>query len=74
MKQAKLRWVQNPNQSNADNLNNVRREAGRHFRNKEKEYLRGKVVGLKLIIRYKISETGIGATGTLRMVTSLELI
>jgi len=31
-KQAKMQWVQDPNQSNVGNLNNVRREARRHFR------------------------------------------
>jgi hypothetical protein len=36
-KQAKMQWLQNPNQSNVDNLNNVRHEASRHFRNKKKE-------------------------------------
>jgi hypothetical protein len=41
-KQAKMEWLQNPNQSNADNLSNVRREASRHFRNKEEEYLKAK--------------------------------
>jgi len=39
-KQAKMQWVQDPSQSNLDNLNNVRREASRHFRNKKKEYLK----------------------------------
>jgi hypothetical protein len=38
-----MQWVQNPNQSNVDNLNNVRREASRHFRNKKKEYLKAKI-------------------------------
>jgi len=41
-KQAKMQWVQDPNQSNVDNLNNVRREASRHFRNKKKKYLEAK--------------------------------
>jgi len=35
-----MQWVQNSSQSNVDNLNNVRREASRHFRNKKKEYLK----------------------------------
>jgi hypothetical protein len=35
-KQAKMKRLQNPNQSNVDNLNNVRCEASRHFRNKKK--------------------------------------
>ena len=32
-----MQWVQNPNQSNVDNVNNVRFEASRHLRNKRKE-------------------------------------
>jgi hypothetical protein len=32
--QARIQWLQNPNQNNGDNLHNVRREASRHFRNK----------------------------------------
>ena len=39
-KQAKMQWVQDPNQSNIDNLNNGRREASRHCRNKKKEYVK----------------------------------
>ena len=37
-----MQWVQNPSQSNVDNLNNVRHEATRHFRNKKKAYLKAK--------------------------------
>jgi hypothetical protein len=37
-KQAKLQWLQDPNEINGDNLKNVRHEASRHFRNKKKEY------------------------------------
>jgi hypothetical protein len=33
-----MRWSQDPNQSIVDNLNNVRLEASRHSRNKNKEY------------------------------------
>ena len=42
-KQAKVQWLQDPNQSSVDNLNNVRLEASRHFRNKTKEYLNAKI-------------------------------
>jgi len=38
--QAKMHSLQNPNQSRVDILNNVRREANRHFRSKNKEYLK----------------------------------
>jgi hypothetical protein len=43
-----MQWVQDPNQSNADNLNNVRREASKHFKNKKKEYVKAKVEELRL--------------------------
>ena len=36
-KRAKMQWIQDPSQSNVDNLNNVRREVRRHFRNKTKQ-------------------------------------
>ena len=42
-KQAKMQWVQDPSQSNVDDLNNVRREASRHFKNKRKAYLKAKI-------------------------------
>jgi hypothetical protein len=32
-----MQWLKDPNQSNIDNLNNVRREASRHVRNKKEE-------------------------------------
>ena len=34
-KQAKMQWIQDPSRSNVDNLNNIRRDASRHFRNKK---------------------------------------
>ena len=42
-----MQLVQDPSQSNIDNLNNVRREASRHFRNKKKEYLKSKIEELQ---------------------------
>ena len=36
-----------PNQSNVDNLNNVRHEASRHCRNKKKEYMKVKIYELE---------------------------
>ena len=45
-KQAKLQWVQDPSQRNVDNLNNVRHEASRHFRNKKKAYPKAKIENL----------------------------
>jgi len=33
---AKMQWLQDPNQSNVDDLNNVRREGSRYFRKKNR--------------------------------------
>jgi hypothetical protein len=37
--QDKLQWLQNPSQTNEDNLNNTRYETSVTFRNKKMEYL-----------------------------------
>ena len=42
-KQAKIRWIQDPSRSNVDNLNNIRRDASRQFRNKKEAYMKGKI-------------------------------
>jgi hypothetical protein len=56
-KQAKSQWLQDPSEINGDNLNNVRREASRHFRNKKREYLKTKLMSLQRIVRTRTSET-----------------
>jgi len=52
-KRAKMQWIQNPSQSNVDNLNNVRREVSRYFRSKMKAYLRAKIEGIETNSRIK---------------------
>jgi hypothetical protein len=42
-KQAKLQWLQYPSEINGDDLNNIRRKAGRHFRKKERKYPKHKI-------------------------------
>jgi uncharacterized protein YaaR (DUF327 family) len=42
-KQDKLQWLQNPSQINGDNLQNLRCETSITFRNKKREYLKGKI-------------------------------
>jgi hypothetical protein len=42
-KQAKLQWLWDPSEMNGDNLNNIKREASRYFRNKKREYLQDKI-------------------------------
>jgi hypothetical protein len=52
-KQAKLQWLQNPSQINGNNLQNLRCETSRTFRNKKREYLKGKINELETNNRYK---------------------
>ena len=55
-----MQWLQDPNQSNVDNLNNVRRETNRHFRNKRRNIWKLKMRNLKLKMR-KLSGICTGA-------------
>ena len=73
-KQSKMQWIQDPSRSNVDNLNNVRRDASSHFRNKKKAYLKLKSRNLKLTVRSTISGICIGALMTSRRGTSRELL
>jgi hypothetical protein len=38
-----LQWLQDPIETSADSVNNVRSEARRYFRNKERGYLKNKM-------------------------------
>jgi hypothetical protein len=40
---SKLQWFRDPSDINSDNLNNLRCEASRRFRNKKREYLKYKL-------------------------------
>jgi len=42
-KPTKLQWLQNLSQINGDNLQNLRHETSRIFRNKKREHLKGKI-------------------------------
>ena len=42
-----MQWMQDPSQSNGENLNKVRWDASRHFRNKKKGYLKAKIEELE---------------------------
>jgi hypothetical protein len=42
-KQAKLQWLEDPNEINGHYMNNVKRKASRYFRNKNREYLKDKI-------------------------------
>jgi hypothetical protein len=57
-KRHKLQWLHDPSEIKGDSLNNLRREASRHFRNKEKEYLKKKM-SLQRLVRTRTSETSI---------------
>jgi hypothetical protein len=42
-KQTKLRWSQDLSKISGDSLNNVRRVASEHFRNKKGEYMKDRI-------------------------------
>ena len=42
-----MQWIQDPSRRNVDNLNKVRRDASRHFRNTKKAYLKAKIEELE---------------------------
>ena len=73
-KYTKLLLVQDPSQSNVDNLNNVRSETSRHFRKKMKAYLTVKFVYVETNILMKNIRNCKGTSIILRMATGLELI
>jgi len=50
-KQTKMQWLQDPKQSNLDNLNYVRREARRHFRNQRRHIWMLKLMNWTLTLR-----------------------
>jgi len=53
-----MQWLGDPNQRNVDNLNDLRREASRHFKKKKKkirkEYLKAKIDELEPTSNIKI--------------------
>jgi hypothetical protein len=46
-----MQWLQGPNQSTVDNVDYVRHEASRHFRNKKEEYMKVKIDELETNIK-----------------------
>jgi hypothetical protein len=52
-----LQWLQDPKEINGDNLNNVRCEASRYFRNRKREYLKDKINELATNSKKRTSET-----------------
>ena len=69
-----MQWLQDPNQSNVDNPNNVRRAAGRHFRSKNEEYVKAKIGELETDSNAKNITDVYRGKMALRKVTNLELI
>jgi len=65
--------LQNPRQTNGDNVNNLRREASRTFKNKMREFMEEKLMSSKQTVRTRISETHIEAQMNLRSDTNIEL-
>jgi hypothetical protein len=68
-----MQWLQDPNHSNVDTLNNAKCEASRHFKNKKEEYLRAKIYELQTNGRIKNIRDLYRGISDIR-VTCLELI
>jgi hypothetical protein len=68
-----LQWLQDPSEINGDNLNSIKRETSRHFRNKKKAYLEEELTSLERTVRTRILETCIKRKVNLRGVTNLEV-
>ena len=56
----------NAKRNNVDNLNSVRREASRHFRNKKKEYLKAKIDEFETDGKAGTCECGNGPSGSIK--------
>jgi hypothetical protein len=56
-KKKKSKWLWDPSKRNGDNLQNLRCEAIRHFRNEKREYLKDKINGLAINVRTKTYKT-----------------
>jgi hypothetical protein len=69
-----MQWLQDPNQSHVDNLNNVGHEASAHFSNKKKEYQKAKVDELETNSKIRSIKTCIGESVIVRMATTLALM
>ena len=69
-----MQWIQDPSRSSVDNLNNIRRYASRHFRNKKKAYLKVKIGEIETNSKInKVRDLYRGINGS-RRGTSLELL
>jgi len=66
--------IEDPNQSNVDNLNNVRHDAVRHLKNKKKICWKFKIDELETNSKIKNIEDLCRGISDFKKVTSLELI
>lgn len=70
-KHDEIQWLQDPHQSDVDNLNNVRHEASRHFSNKKKDFLKADINKHETNGKNNNIRDCTGASVTLQEVTSL---
>jgi hypothetical protein len=56
-RQARLQWLQDQSDIDVDNLNNIRLETSRHFRNEKLAYLKGKTNELAVNCKNKNIKT-----------------
>ena len=70
-KRDKMQYLHDPNQSNVGNQNNIRREASKHFMNKQKGYL---IDELEINSKFKNIRDLCRNIIDLRRVTNLKII
>jgi hypothetical protein len=66
--------LQNPSQISGDNLQNLRHETSRTFRNKEREYVKGKINELETNNKNKNIRDLYGGIKEFKKGTNLELM
>jgi hypothetical protein len=69
-----MQCLHNPDQTNLDNVNNIRHETSRYFRDKRRNARNLILMNLTLTVRTRMSETCVGVSVTLRRVTRLDNI
>jgi hypothetical protein len=49
-----MQWMQDPSESNVENVNKVRRDVSRRLRNKKKAYMKAKIEELETYSKIKM--------------------
>jgi hypothetical protein len=80
LKTTRSKGKENQREINGDNLNNMRPEATKHFRNKKQQYLRGKInelanllMDLRGVIYLAVTQCGLSTAICLQIPTTFRI-